>query len=204
MSAAKINPPPRPTARPRGSAVTYPLGEFYAERGLPLPVLAPITPAQMPEPYRSLLVHDSDMTSRLEAFYGSTIHIRLVARHNHRADYFREVVLELDRSHEPVEYGAIRIVLDTFPAEAREEVLREKEPLGRILHNYHIAFTSRPDAFFQMAADEFISESLQLTGRPQLFARRNTLYDVRHQPLAEIIEILTPINRPATGPANTK
>jgi chorismate-pyruvate lyase len=204
MNTAKIIPPSRPTARLRGSAVTYPLGEFYAERGLPMPTLEQITPAQMPEPYRSLLVHDSDMTSRLEAFYGSIIHIRLVARHNHRADYFREVVLELDSTHEPVEYGAIRIVLDTFPAEAREEVLREKEPLGRILHEYNIAFTSRPDAFFQMAADEFISQSLQLTGRPQLFARRNTLYDVRNQPLAEIIEILTPINRPDTGPANTK
>ena len=41
---------------------------FTPPRGLPLPVMEQIQADEMPEPYRSLLVHDSDMTSTLEEF----------------------------------------------------------------------------------------------------------------------------------------
>ena len=103
--------------RPLHSA-TYPLDDFYAVRRLPLPVMDQIEPDQIPEPYRWLLVHDGDMTSRLEAFHKSKIHIRALARNHHGREYFREVVLELDGSLQPVEFGASKVNLDFFPGQA--------------------------------------------------------------------------------------
>lgn len=171
---------------------TYPLEDFYAARRLPLPVMDQIEPEQIPEPYRSLLVHDRDMTSRLEKFHKRKTHIRVLARHHHGLDYFREVVLELDGSLKAVEFGATKVNLGSVPSEAHEEILREQRPLGRILRNFDIAFSSRPGAWLRVAADSFIGGALRLAGAPSLFGRRNTLLNAWERPMAEIVEILPP------------
>jgi chorismate-pyruvate lyase len=170
----------------------YPLNEFYAARGTPLPTIGHIAANEVPEPYRSLLVHNSDMTSKLEAFHNSKIRIQPLARHTSDNEYFREVVLVAENSNKPVEFGAIKIILDLFPNEAQEEILKEQRPLGRILNQYKIAFASRPRAFLSVPADDFISTTLKLDRATVLFGRRNTLVDAWERPLAEIVEILPP------------
>lgn len=177
---------------PLRNEAVYPLEEYYLRHRLKPPQITRVEPGEVPEPYRALLVHDRDMTSRLESFHKRKIHIRVVGRHNHGNEYFREVVLELDGSLKPVEFGAIKIYLDLFPQEAREEVLRAERPLGRILHTFEIGFTSRPSAYLRVSADAFIGGALGLRGKHSLFGRRNTLWDAWERPLAEIVEILPP------------
>ena len=79
-------------------SVAYPLDEFYARTGLALPPLDQVDGEAVPEPYKSLLVHERDMTSTLENFHKTGIHLRLVSRQQRGDEYFREVVLVLDRS----------------------------------------------------------------------------------------------------------
>jgi chorismate-pyruvate lyase len=146
----------------------------------------------VPHPWQSLLVHQSDMTSTLENFYKEQLHIEVLARHVAENEYFREVALVLNGSGKRVEFGAIKIMLDLFPPEAREEILREHQPLGRILNAYGVVFASRPRVFLRMASDEFIEGALNLKKRDVLFGRRNTLLDEWDRPLAEIVEILPP------------
>jgi hypothetical protein len=168
------------------------LEEFYALRGDPAPMLRRIEAGKMPEPYHSLLVHQSDMTSTLENFYKEQLHIEAVARRTVENEYYREVVLVLDRSGKRVEFGAIKIMLDLFPIDARQEILREQQPLGRILNVFGVVFTSRPRAYLRMNSDKFIEGALHLKKRDVLFGRRNTLLDEWDRPLAEIVEILPP------------
>jgi chorismate-pyruvate lyase len=192
MSETQILPGLTPFAPRPVYSDTYPLDDFYAWRRLPLPAIERIEPARIPEPHRSLLVHESDMTSRLESFHQRKIHIRMAARQTRGNEYFREVALELDGTLQPVEFGASKINLDLFPLAAREEILREQQPLGRILYAFDIAFSSRPGAYLRVAADAFIGGTLQLAGAHVLFGRRNTLRDAGGRPLAEIVEILPP------------
>ncbi|MEO7298061.1 MAG: hypothetical protein ABI042_05735 [Verrucomicrobiota bacterium] len=173
-------------------AETYPLDEFYRERGEVLPVIGRVNPNEIPEPYKSLLVHDGDMTSRLESFHGAEIHIELLARHTHENEYFREVVLTLNGEKKPVEFGAIKIILDLFPHDAQKEILKEHRPLGHILKQFNIAHSSRPKSFLTLSSDDFINRALKLTGAHSLYGRRNTLVDPWDRPLAEIVEILPP------------
>jgi chorismate-pyruvate lyase len=170
----------------------YPLNEFYAARNAPMPVIAEIPASQVPEPYRSLLAHNTDMTSKLEAFHRSKIHIQPIARHATDNEYFREVTLVLDGSLKPVEFGAIKIILDLFPNEAQREILKEQRPLGKILTEHKIGFGSKPRAFLQIASDSFIQSALVLDSEKILYGRRNTLVDAWDRPLAEIVEILPP------------
>jgi hypothetical protein len=105
------------------------------------------------------------------------------------------VVLTLDGSEMPVEFGAIKINLAFFAPSVRRLVLEERFPLGHILKECDVAHTSRPKAFLRVESDEFINQVLRLSGREILYGRRNTLADPQQRPLAEIVEILPPMRK---------
>jgi chorismate-pyruvate lyase len=176
-------------------SLAHPLDQFYARTGLALPPLDQVDGEAVPEPFKSLLVHDCDMTSTLEGFYGAGIHLRVVSRERRGDEYFREVVLRLDHSERPVEFGAIKIHLDRFPEKAREEILEERFPLGRVIKDCGLTYTSQPKAFLRIASDKLINELLHLHGAHVLYGRRNTLFNTAGESLAEIVEILPPAAR---------
>jgi chorismate-pyruvate lyase len=180
------------TTQPSVLPWAYPLDDFYSQAGLPLPPIDQIQGDAMPEPYRSLLVHQNDMTPTLETFHKDQIHIRALSRNQRNGFYFREVVLELDATGQPVEFGAIKIMLDLFPAEARQLILAEREPLGHILATCAVIHSSRPKAYLKIQSDDLINRALQLEGEHTLYGRRNTLFDPKKRALAEIVEILPP------------
>lgn len=177
---------------PTPTSVAYPLDEFYARSGTRLPPLQLIEGQEIPEPHRSLLVHENDMTSTLENFHRERVHLKVHAREVRGEAYFRAVVLELDKSLKPVEFGCIRIELRHFPKPAREEILRAYRPLGGILRDFELEYVSRPKAFLRIASDPLINRLLNLDGAQVLYGRRNTLSDPRGNTLADILEILPP------------
>ena len=173
--------------------LSHPLDEFCRLAKRPLPVIEPVDGSALPEPYRSLLVHERDMTSTLGQFHGDDIGLKVLHRHNGGDAYYREVLLLAKRSQQPVEYGAIKIHLGQFPGPAREAIIRAAAPLGQLLHDYGIGHLSRPSGFLRVECDDYIGGLFSLDERPVLFGRRNTLYDDagKHR-LAEIVEILPP------------
>lgn len=179
------------------NSLVHPLDDFYARSGLTLPPLESIDGQAVPEPYRSLLVHERDMTSTLENFHGSRLQVRLIGRKTVGNDYYREVVLVLEGNEKPVEFGAICIHLDRFSKPIRDLILAEQLPLGRILNDNAIAYQSQPKAYLRLASDKTIDRLLNLRGAQILYGRRNTLLDTAGHPLAEIVEILPPATPPA-------
>jgi len=169
-----------------------PLDEFFLRQGRPLPRYTVLNPEQLPEPDQSLLVHERDMTRTLEQFHSGRIHLRVLSRHQTEDAYWRESVLELDGTNQAVEFGAIKIYLDRFPEPWRQHILEERRPLGGILNESGIAYSSRPTAYLRFMADEFICEALHLTAPGFLHGRQNTLRNAEGAVLAEIIEILPP------------
>jgi hypothetical protein len=182
--------PLQTVAAPTALPFVYPLDDFYARAGLPLPGIEQIQGEEMPEPYRSLLVHERDMTPTLEKFHGSDIHLKILKREQRGDFYFREVALLLDGSDMPVEFGANKVSLALFPPKARQLILGERLPLGRILKDCEISHTTFAKAFFRVAPDELISSVLHLKAPGWLYGRKATILDGRKRPLSEIVEIL--------------
>ena len=79
-----------------------------------------------------------------------------------------------------------------FPTEAQARILEEHWPLGRILKDHQINFTSCPVGYLRIASDPLINEVLGLSGAHLLFGRRNRLSNSSGKSLAEIVEILPP------------
>jgi chorismate-pyruvate lyase len=177
----------------------YPLDDFYARAGLPLPPIERIPSDQVPEPFRSLLVHESDMTPTLEKFHGGDIHLKILNREQRADFYFREVALLLNGSNKPVEFGANKISLALFPAKARQLILEERLPLGRILADCQIAHNTVAKAFFTVEPDALISSVLGLENPGLLYGRRATIFDQQKRPLSEIVEILPPEHGPSSA-----
>ena len=168
----------------------FPLSEFYAHTNLALPRMEVIAVNAVPEPYRSLLVHERDMTSTLEKFHGSEIYIHALSSEQRDGGYFREVVLHRASDAAPVEFGANRVNLALFPAEARETFLREKIPLGRILKDSGIAHTIQALNFFRVEPDALICRALNLEKPVTLYGRQAVLCDSAQQRLSQVVEIL--------------
>jgi hypothetical protein len=180
---------PEPVVMP----IAYPLDDFYARAGRPLPNIGAVNGAEVPEPYRTLLVHDTDMTPTLEKFHREEIHLRVIFSEKRDGAYYRQSILTLNDSKIPVEFGAIKINVYLFPPAAQKAILEEHMPLGTVLREFKIKHTSRPKAFLKIHADDFVNDALGLKGARTLYGRRNTLSDMQHRPLAEIVEILPPI-----------
>ena len=168
----------------------FPLDEFYARSGLSLPKIERIPGEEVPEPYRSLLVHMNDMTPTLERFHQSTIHLEILSREQRGDYYLREVVLRLNDTGKPVEFGANKVSLLLYPPKARQMILEERIPLGTILKECQIEHSTRAKAFFRVVSDELISRVLGVPAGVTLYGRKATIFDPQQRPLSEIVEIL--------------
>jgi hypothetical protein len=186
-----------PGAHPRDTVPIPPwaavLGSFYERLGLACPAFERLAPGDLPQPYHKLLAHSQDMTSTLEQFYAGPVRLEVLGRDCVGDTYTREVVLQLDRTRQPVEYGAICIHLRNFADDVQRIILSEQHPFGRILETEGVGYLSWPQAFFRVKADRHMSQLLTLNTEPVLYGRRNVLLDGRRRLLAEVIEILAPV-----------
>ena len=131
----------------------HPLDLAYTRAGLEPPAATPIAPDEIPQPYRSLLVHQRDMTLTLEAHFGGRVVLRPLSTFISGPWYYRRVLLAQEYSGRPVEMGAIRMKLAALPRKVQAEIRRNQVPLGRILRDGGVDFTSVPREFFAVDAE---------------------------------------------------
>ncbi len=170
----------------------YPLSEFYSRAKLPLPRIDVVPGDSVPEPCRTLLVHDRDMTPTLEDFHKSNIHLEILSRERRGSFYFREVVLRLNHDEKPVEFGANKIFLGLFPEEAQELILLEQVPLGRILKDCRVRHVTAAKHFLRVVPDDLIAQAFELEQPVPLYGRKAVISDPQGKALSEIVEILPP------------
>ncbi len=159
-------------------------------RKLPKVNFSELDASQIPEPYASLLVHDGDMTSRLEAYHESALSVSPLRSSNDGKSYFREVLLTTTENDQAVEYGAIEITLKHLPEEVRPLVIEAKQPLGGLLNQYRIPYSSSPRAFLKIIPDGPIVEAFGSVESDELYGRSNQITGFNGDIIARIVEIL--------------
>jgi len=167
------------------------LADFCDLLQVELPDLVAVAPDAIPEPYHHLLVHDGDMTGRLQAFHQSGIRLRTLRIMHQPGTLCRHVLLQTEEQR-TVELGAIRIHLGSFRGGALDAVLGCHQPLGGILNAYGISYQSNLAGFFTIRADATLADTLDITIGTRLFGRFNRLQRSEGAPIAEVVEILPP------------
>lgn len=167
-----------------------PMHFFYEKNGQALPDFQFMDRHDMPYPYRSLLVHENDMTPTLAAFYHSNLSLEVHELERTDNYLLRLVSLRAVTDGQPVEFGAIGIQLDSFAPEIRELIVQGKAPLGGILGEHEISHFGKPAAFFSLPADQLVAKALKQEVGETLYGRCNQLVDADGMVLADIVEIL--------------
>ncbi len=194
---------PRETGPRRSSArqtrdtqrgVLYPLDHVYTRAGVEMPKVKIVKPDQIPLPYRSLLVHDVDMTLTLEQHFGGRLTLRPLSTYTTGHSYFRRVLLVQEYSGRPVEMGAIRIRLDAFGVRLRSRILRNKVPLGRLLRDAKFVYKSHAIAFLAITPNPEMMGVFWMREARVLYGRRTEV--TRHgAKIGDIVEVLPMVFR---------
>jgi hypothetical protein len=186
-------PQPRAALLRRNAAssngILYPLDVVYARAGLAKPKVEAISSDEIPLPYRSMLVHESDMTVTLEQHFGGPVLLRPLSTFSARGSYFRRVLLVQEYSGRPVEMGAIRIQLGAFAPRIRAEILRNEVPLGRILRRRGIDFKSRARVFLAITPNPEMMGVFWMREPRTLYGRRTDVL-LRGKKIGDIVEVL--------------
>ena len=161
-----------------------------------IPPLTPLFQQQIPEPYRTLLVHQRNMTPTLEDYHGDHIHIERLNMLADRKERSREVILKLDTNEQAVEYGASRIFINTLPRQAVTLIKEGKIPLGTILNMYHCDHRVELCGFFKIPSTPFFQQVFPGLNGTSLYGRRNALVAPNGTTLAEVCEVLPPVPHP--------
>ena len=179
----------RSTRPSRAAGVLHPLDIVYERAGVALPKVVPVDPDRIPSPYRSLLVHQRDMTLTLEAHFGGRVVLRPLSTWRQGGWYYRRVLLAQEYSGRPVEMGAIRIRLDAFAPRVRAEILRNEVPLGRILRDGGVDFISRPKVFLAITPNPEMMGVFWMREPKTLYGRRTEM--IRNgSKIGDIVEVL--------------
>ncbi len=180
------------TATTNSSELLYPLSLFRERDNHPLPIVQLIEGEVMPDPYRGLLVHNGDMTSRLEEFYRERIKLRVLHVENTGHAYRREVILCTQVRGLAVEYGAIEINLNAFAEPLRSEIVEAGLPLGGLLNKHGVRYHSEPRAYLRLLPDLTLCNHFGGEAAAAFFGRCNILRDASGTVLARIVEVLRP------------
>ena len=166
------------------------LREAFSRHGLKAPELERVDVAEIPEPYRGLLVHDADMTSTLKRYHGDSLVLNRLHLERGTNVLDREVVLCKASSGKPVEYGVIRIMLAPFENQAQEVIMAGEKPLGQILDDFDVAYVSRPSEYFRVPSVAYLDKQLADSDVASRYGRINTLTKPCGELLAKVLEIL--------------
>jgi hypothetical protein len=167
----------------------YPLDIAYTRAGLEPPLATAVAPEQIPQPYRSLLVHQRDMTLTLEEHFGGRVALRPLSTFVSGAWYYRRVLLAQEYSGRPVEMGAIRMKLAALPRSVQAEIRRNQVPLGRILRDGGVDFTSVPREFFAVVPNAEMMGVFWMREPRTLYGRRTEVL-VGGKAIGDIVEVL--------------
>jgi len=172
------------------SALLSPLDRFCARDERSPPEAVQVDPSEIPQPYRKLLVHSNDMTPTLEKYHGARIYLEALTVLDQPDAYAREVVLRLEGSGKPVEYGAILIFLDQLDVPVQAEVREARRPLGTLLEEYSQVRESHPSKYFRVVPDQTIQRIFGVNAGDAVYARKNRIVNKAGIDLAQVLEIL--------------
>jgi chorismate-pyruvate lyase len=188
-SALRATRPARAATRRTVPSPLHPLDVAYTRAGLEPPSATAIAPNAIPQPYRALLVHQRDMTLTLEAHFGGRVVLRPLSTFISGPWYYRRVLLAQEYSGRPVEMGAIRMKLAALPRTVQAEIRRNEVPLGRILRDGGVDFTSVPREFFAVEPNAEMMGVFWMREPRTLYGRRTEVL-LDGKAIGDIVEVL--------------
>jgi len=155
------------------------------------PAFEQIDPAEVPEPYHGLLVHQHHMTVTVEAYHGDKVDVRVLDRCRQRQVYARKILLELHKSRRVVQFGIVRVDLNVLAPPVREAIVSERTPFGRVLIQHGVLRRIEPTAFLRLQSGPAQMAWFGLD-QPRPLYGRLALIHCNGRAAVELLEVVAP------------
>ena len=150
-----------------------------------------VDPDGIPEPFRTLLNHDEHMTVTVEAHHDCSVDVRVEQTHSTTTHYARKILLTRQTDGEVVQFGIVRLNLDSLGSKLRQEIEKQQTPLGRLLIQHDVLRNVRLLSLWKVAAGSDIRKLFELEDTAVCFGRTALIY-CNGVPAVELLEIVTP------------
>lgn len=150
--------------------------------------------ASVPEPYKTLLVHNDLMTARMEQFHGAPIEVRVLASRLEDLLYSRAIILVRQDTQAAVQFAFAQFETNAVSKVVRDEILSERLPLGRVLLNHGVNYQIERNASLKLTVGAGLSALLRCPLNQTTYGRAARLL-CDERPTFEVIEVSAPIMR---------
>lgn len=149
-----------------------------------------ISAAEIPQPFRDLLVHEHHMTVTVEKHHGSLVDVQVLERKHDGDCYARKILLAKQSDGKIVQFGLVLIWLNYCSDEVRAKILEEKTPLGRILIEHNVLRRIEPTDYLRVTPGPDMMRWFGLS-HPEPAYGRLALIHCDGKPAIELVEIVT-------------
>jgi hypothetical protein len=105
----------------------------------PIPKTTAVEAHTIPSPFNTLLPPNHHMTQTLESHFNQPVVLHVIATQHKGDEYARAITLRVTQPQpRTVQFAIVRIDLTCFEESAKEEILKQQAPLGRILKSQGI------------------------------------------------------------------
>ncbi len=156
------------------------------------PACTPIRGDQMPEPYRSLLVHSHHMTVTVERHYGGPVDVKVLDTARSGDEYARQILLELQGTRRVVQFGIVQIDLSLLSPVVRDKIVEGRTPLGRVLIEHDVLRHIQPAGYLRVEPNADLCRWFGLTEPATTYGRLGVIF-TDGRPAIEVLEILAPV-----------
>ncbi len=193
-----------PTARISGMTAGDWLDDvlgLFPDGGLTRDAMTMVDAGNVPEPYRSLLVHRHHMTVTLEDYHEGPVYLDVLATRHQDDDYARQLLLRSDGPQGPVVMaGAMRFLLGSVDEPLRRAIVTARVPLGRLLIENNVLRRIETRAFLKVSLRGSVGELFgDTTDRDFTYGRIAVIY-CDGEAAVELLEIVSPGTRTCEEP----
>ena len=151
-----------------------------------------VSPDEMPEPYRRLLVHRHHMTVAMEECHHGPVSVRVLKAKYSARHYFRQSLLIRESDERVVQLGIVGINFDYLDPEVRQEIVAERTPLGHILIGHNVLREIELMAVWRITPGNDLCRLFGVTSEQTTFGRTAIIH-CDGQPALELLEISAPL-----------
>ncbi len=147
--------------------------------------------SQLPLAYRRLLAHTGHMTVTVEDRHHCTVDVEVLQVQQTSTHYSRKILLRRQTDRRVVQFGIVRLALDTLDQAARAAIISQRTPLGRVLIEHGIMRAVQLLGLWQVTCGEDLAKHFSVDIGHGTFGRTALIY-CNSEPAVELLEIVAP------------
>ena len=145
----------------------------------------------VPSVYRKLLDHSNHMTVTVESHHADSVDVEVLRSDVVDGHYRREILLKTHVSQRVVQYGIVRLYTKYLSDKPRDEILRQRKPLGRVLIEHNVLREIELFDLLRVECGPVLSKYFGVEPGTITYGR-TALIHCDHEPAIELLEVVRP------------